>query len=392
MTWTTPDQLRAQLQRRWDRGELLSPAEREAAFPMPLRFRRPTPRELLERFAEVRDWIVALEAASGAGYGIVWSEINHRQLGANRVPSGAVVASLGDALGMIGKRRAAARYAALVAATDAACPGLGAWVRRRPLVALENADDWDRVLAVLNWFAAHPRPSIYLRQIDIEGVDTKFIEARRALIAELLDQVLPEGSVEAARSPTREFEERFGLRPKPTLIRFRLLDDSLALHGLTDLATPASEFARLRLGVERVFITENEINGLALPPAPRSLAIFGLGYGLDRLGAVPWLRDTAVSYWGDIDTHGFAMLDRLRALLPHTRSFLMDEETLLAHRSQWGREDVQYEGALPRLAPPERRVYDALLAGTWVPRLRLEQERIAFSWVRRALAEAVQGG
>lgn len=392
MTWTTPDDLRAQIQRRWDRGELLFPAERQVAFPMPLRLRRPTPRELLERFTEVRDWIAALEAASGAGYGIVWSEINHRQLGANRVPSGVVIASLDDALGVIGKRRAAARYAALVAATDAGCPALGVWVRRRPLLALENADEWDRVLAVVNWFAAHPRPSIYLRQIDIPGVDTKFIEARRALIAELLDKVLPEGSIEAARSATREFEERYGLRPKPTLIRFRLLDESLALHGLTDIATPASEFARLRLGVERVVITENEINGLALPSASRSLAIFGLGYGLDRLGAVPWLRDTAVSYWGDIDTHGFAMLDRLRALLPHTRSFLMDEETLLAHRPQWGREDVQYEGALPRLAPSERRVYDALMAGTWAPSLRLEQERIAFSWVRRALAEAVQGG
>jgi hypothetical protein len=392
MTWTTPDQLRAQIQRRWDRGELLFPAERQVAFPMPLRFRRPTPRELLERFAEVRAWIAALEAASGAGYGIVWSEINHRQLGANRVPSGVVVASLDGALGVIGKRRAAARYVALVAATDAGCPALGRWVRRRPLVALENAEDWDLVLAVVNWFAAHPRPSIYLRQIDVERVDTKFIEARRALIAELLDEVLPEGSVEAARSPAREFEERYGLRPKPTLIRFRLLDESLALHGLTDVAAPALEFARLRLGVEYVFITENEINGLALPRAPRSLVIFGLGYGLDRLGAVPWLRDTNVSYWGDLDTHGFAMLDRLRALLPQTRSFLMDEETLLAHRPQWGREDVQHEGALARLAPAERRVYDALLAGTWAPNLRLEQERIAFSWVRRALAEAVQGG
>jgi hypothetical protein len=392
MTWTTPDELRAQLQRRWDRGELLFPSERQVAFPMPLRFRRPTPRELLERFAEVRDWIAALEAASGDGYGIVWSEINHRQLGANRVPSGAVVASLDDALGMIGKRRAAARYAALVAATDVACPVLGAWVRRRPLVALENADDWDRILAVVTWFAAHPRPSIYLRQVDIEGVDTKFIEARRGLIAELLDQLLPDGSVDVARSPTREFEERYGLRPKPTLIRFRLLDESLALNGLTDVATPASEFARLCLGVERVFITENEINGLAFPPVPRSMAIFGLGYGLDRVGGVPWLRDTAVFYWGDIDTHGFAILDRLRALLPHTRSFLMDEETLVAHRPQWGREDVQYEGTLPRLAPPERRLYDSLLAGTWEPSLRLEQERIGFSWVRRALSEAVQGG
>lgn len=390
MSWTTPDELRAQLQRRWDRGELLSPVAREPSIPMLLPLRRPTPRDLSDRFEEVRGWIRSLEAGTHAGYTIVWSEVNHRQLGPNRVPTGIVVATLDDAQGLIGKRRAAARYATVVAQTEAGCPALGAWVRRRPLIALEHADDWERILAVVSWFATHPRPAIYLRQIDIAGVDTKFVEARRGLIAELLDQVIPETVVESALSPTRQFESRYGLRPKPTLIRFRLLDDGLALHGMTDISTPASEFSRLRLPVDRVFISENEINALALPSAPRSLVIFGLGYGLDRLGSVEWLRGTAVWYWGDIDTHGFAMLDRLRALLPDTRSFLMDEETLLAHRSMWGQEGVQHEGHLARLTPSERCVFEALRTDAWAPHLRLEQERIGFAWVERALANAVR--
>ncbi len=41
---------------------------------------------------------------------------------------------------------------------------------------------------------------------------------------------------------------------------------------------------------------------------------------------------------GDIDTYGFAMLDRLRSYHPHIRSLLMDEATLLQHRPLWGRE------------------------------------------------------
>jgi hypothetical protein len=389
MTWTTPDELRAQLQRCWDRGELLSPVERTPSFPMALRLRRPTPRDLSERFEEVRVWIRTLEAGAVAGYEIVWSEINHRQLGPNRVPSGIVVATLDDAHGLIGKRRAAARYAALVAQTEAACPALCSWVRRHPLVALEQADDWERLLAVVNWFAAHPRPGIYLRQLDIAGVDTKFVEARRGLMAALLDEVLPASAVASEHSPLRQFEARYGLRSKPATIRFRLLDDALAIHGMTDVSTPASAFARLRLPVERVFISENEINALALPPAPRSLVIFGLGYGLDRLGNIDWLRDAAVWYWGDIDTHGFAMLDRLRALIPAARSFLMDEETLLAHRPAWGREDVQHDGALGRLTPSEHRVFDGLRTDAWAPHLRLEQERIGFAWVERAIAIAV---
>ena len=83
---------------------------------------------------------------------------------------------------------------------------------------------------------------------------------------------------------------------------------------MTDLAVPAREFAALDLPVERVFITENEINGLAFPAVPGSMVIFGLGYGLDRLSEVGWLHRRDLYYWGDIDTYGFHILDRLRAL------------------------------------------------------------------------------
>jgi hypothetical protein len=45
------------------------------------------------------------------------------------------------------------------------------------------------VLRVLDWFAVHPRPGLYLRQLDIPGLHTKFVETHRALIAELLDRI-----------------------------------------------------------------------------------------------------------------------------------------------------------------------------------------------------------
>lgn len=64
---------------------------------------------------------------------------------------------------------------------------------------------------------------------------------------------------------------------------------------------------------------------------PCSLVVFSFGYGLDSLKKVGWLADTAIHYWGDIDNHGFAMLDWLRCYYPHARSLLMDRPTLLAH-------------------------------------------------------------
>ena len=68
-------------------------------------------------------------------------------------------------------------------------PELRAWVIKRPMTIVEHASDWQRVVAVLHWFKAHPRPGIYLRQLDIGGVDTKFIETHRGLMSQLLDAV-----------------------------------------------------------------------------------------------------------------------------------------------------------------------------------------------------------
>ena len=137
----------------------------------------------------------------------------------------------------------------------------------------------------------------------------------------------------------------------------------------------------------RVFITENEINYLAFPPAPDSLLVFGAGYGFDALAQAGWLADRALHYWGDIDTHGFAVLDQLRSRWPHAQSFLMDRPTLLAHSPQWTDEPQPTQRDLPRLAADERALYDDL---RWLrlqdTPLRLEQERIGFGWVERAVA------
>ena len=55
MRWTTPDDLKKQVQKLWDRGVLLSMmAGRESLFPLRLVIKRPTSRELSEEFPEVR--------------------------------------------------------------------------------------------------------------------------------------------------------------------------------------------------------------------------------------------------------------------------------------------------------------------------------------------------
>lgn len=113
-----------------------------------------------------------------------------------------------------------------------------------------------------------------------------------------------------------------------------------------------------------------------------------MGYGIDRLSEVAWLLDVEVWYWGDIDTHGFGILNRLRAKLPHTRSFLMDRETLLAHQDLWGEEpmDKRYIGEPSMLTDAEYALFDDLRNDRLGRCIRLEQERVSWGWLNDRLA------
>jgi len=149
----------------------------------------------------------------------------------------------------------------------------------------------------------------------------------------------------------------------------------------------ADSFARLAPAVSRVFITENEINYLSFPPMADSMILFGAGYGFDMLDPPGWLAQRQLVYWGDIDTHGYAILDQLRARLPHVTSLLMDMPTLLAHRGQWSVESKPLSRDLPRLVRDEAEVYDALRNMTLGQNVRLEQEMIGYGWLERRLGQ-----
>jgi hypothetical protein len=412
MTWSTPADLRLQVQKLWDKGDLLRPLVQGGAVPpRRLRLMGPSSTELTDRFDEVRVWMKALgcnaQTSEAPRYRIVLREFRHRVLGVNALPDEVWLDTLDDALALIGKQKDAKRFASLVQLTRDRQPVLLTWLEKRPLNALALADAWSRLLAVVSWLQAHPRPGIYLRQVDLPGVDSKFVEANRGVLGELLDLGLPPLAVDARASGASQFCRRYGFKDKPLRIRFRLLDASVAgsTSGLLpadaehDITLTQADFARLDLPVRRVFITENEVNFLAFPPLPGSMVIFGAGYGFDALASASWLHGCPLYYWGDIDTHGFAILDQLRAQFPHVQSLLMDRATLLAHHSQWGDELRPELRDLPRLNAAEAALFDDLRAqrlrdntsGVQRPAasVRLEQERIGFAWLERALAALV---
>jgi len=392
MSWTSAADLRAQVQRAWDRGDMLRATVDDAeSWSLRLTLKSPDAADLADRFEEVREWVHAVSQVPQVR--IEWREWNHRVQGLQRLPAAVWLDTLQDALAFAGKTLDAERFAAVWQQTTVLQPALLAWLSRRPIQALGLADRWERLLAVVAWLRAHPRPGVYLRQVDVPGVDSKFIETHRGVLAELLDLALPPETIETDATGAARFTRRFGFADKPVRIRFRLLDPALpSLPGcpaspgaLPDITLDAASFAALTLPVERVFITENETNFLAFPPVAGALVVFGSGYGWDALGRAEWLHRCPLHYWGDIDTHGFAILDQLRGELPGTTSFLMDRETLLAHRPHWGEEPDPARRDLPRLNAQEAAVYDDLRSGRFAPRLRLEQERVGFGWLTERL-------
>ena len=412
MRWTPPADLRTQVRRLWDRGKILSSlATGETFFPIRLVLKRPSAAELRDHFDEARTWSASLRAMPHVR--LTMREFRHRVSGANALPHEAWIDTVEDAVAWMGKQRETAAFRRVVEATGDRQPSLLPWLARRPLQALQLAGDWDRLLDVVGWLQDHPRPGVYLRQMDVPGVHSKFVEARRGVIGELLDCALPPESIDAGAAGAAGFARRYGFLDKPERIRFRVLDPARALlpgghiqdamHDagtsdagiggdgtgvgcIQDVTLDARTFAALDTGVSRVFITENEINFLAFPRMKDAMAIFGAGYGFESLGQAHWLARCRLFYWGDIDTHGFAILDELRGHFDQVESFLMDRDTFLAFESLWGAESSPIDRDLPRLTAGERALYDDLRDNRIGTHLRLEQERIGFAWVRNKLS------
>lgn len=382
----TPGEIKQKAFNYWRRQRVLRAwLNEEPLFPLAISCTSPGSRILSDHFGQVRDWIAQLKAASVKGFRIEYKEINHRQLGRQQIPRRIVFDTRDVFLNFIGKSAEFACFVKLAESTLARWPGLKAWFAQKPLTVLSYAEQWPRLLAVCAYFENNPCPDLYLRQLSIPGVDSKFIEQHKSVLTELLECILPEHAVDRSVSGLAEhgFERRFGLRFDPPLVRFRVLDPAQAITGLRDLSIPLADFRRLRLPATRVFITENKINGLSFPDLSDAAVIFGLGYGVRLLAEVSWLADKSIYYWGDIDTHGFAILSQLRGYWPHTQSFLMDEETLQRFRDLWVHEDdaKRFTGELQWLNEAEDKVFKAIRDNRIGANLRLEQERIDYRYL-----------
>ena len=379
-SWTYPVDVRTAVRKKWDSGALLG---RYAAGldwePLSVAIRGPSAREIGERLVEVRRWAAEWAEVAHGPLRVEYKQVGGRHFGVNSVPSRAWLDGYNDAWVLLRVQPEVRRLSKMI--DTARGTRLVPWLTGHPMRALRMAEAWDRLLATVRWIERQQAPGMYLRQVDVPGVDTKFIERHKGVLAELLDAQLEPSRVNAAAP---DFAGRYGFLRRPGYVRFRL---SAGFHGFSELSARTDEFTAAPDGITRAYVIENEITYLAFPVPVAGMVIFGGGYAVAVLESIGWLGSLDVIYWGDIDTHGFAILNRLRHHLPHARSMLMDRGTLLDHRDHWTTEPSPTTVALDLLAPAESTLYADLISNTYGRSVRLEQERVSFSAIGKAVAD-----
>jgi hypothetical protein len=372
------------LRRRWDSGVFLSARAAGRKWePVSLPISGPSAADLGENFAAAQAWALEWSAAPAA-LRVESRSVGGRKVGVNTVPGRAWVDSYDQLCSLLRVVRDARRFETLCEQTGQSEPVLLGWMVEHPMKVLTLADDWTRILGTVTWIARLQRPYVYLRQIDVPGVDTKFIEGHRAVLADLLDRRLPDDRIDRV-VPRSDFTGRYGFRKKPSYVRVRHLGAGALPGGYKEVALPVAELAANPLPISTVYVVENEVTYLAFPAVEDAVVFLGEGYAASRLQSLRWLEQRTVVYWGDIDTHGFRILDRLRSHFPQARSMLMDRTTLLAHETQWVTEPSPIRDPLIRLTADEQALYHDLVEDSFGTAVRLEQERVNYSILQDAL-------
>jgi hypothetical protein len=347
----------------------------EAFFPKTIPADKQPDADLAMLHRQLAPLVAASKERVGFGYTIRYERRKTRLHGIQDLPGAFVFETQADYLLFLEKMNEFNQFERDATSIAQQFPTLAGWLTAHPLRVVEYAGRWDDLLAVCHWFTTEWTPNrYYLRELTAP-VHTKFVEQHKVVLSQLLDVLLEERVNTSANS----FEHRFSLRYDEPLVRVRLLD--AALPGFRDVSLPVSEFRAAHFPARRVFILENKMNFLAFPEVPEAAAIWGGGFQVGNLKNTDWLASAEIFYWGDLDAHGFQILDQLRGYYPHTQSLLMDRETLHRFQVDWGTGAPMVMNRLPRLTEEEHSVFEFLKNNN----LRLEQEKIPQDWLVAAL-------
>ena len=351
-------------------------------FPLLFKLKTLKQNDIMKNYQIVLDEV---EYFKKSNLNIVYDEFHFKTIGSQKLPVEVVFETRNEFLSFIAKKSEFYQFMENYEKIVARYEVLKTLLRQKPKIIAQNFQNWERLLDVCDFFAVHSKPNVYVRELAIKNVDTKFIERNRATLDLLLSNILKcdEFDNSIINLGNYGFERKYGLKYPLPQVRFRILDDALKIRGLSDVTLNVDEFANLSIACENVYIVENQITTLSFPNMKNSIVIFGSGYGVGTLKNVQWLHEKNIYYWGDIDKDGFAILSQARGYFKNIKSIFMNEDVIDLFK-EFGVQDDKNENVfkeLKNLTADEQKVYDNLQNNFYANNFRLEQERLPFDYI-----------
>ena len=361
---------------------LLAVLNDESFFPQVIRCRKINPGDDFSQIsAQIKQISREEKSQKGYGYRVLFKSVNTRRHGPQTLPDKILFENKSDFLKYIGKDGEFRLLQEMISRTGKMMPMLLPWLKQHPRQLIRYLSEWPEILAVCRYFLENPRPALYIRELPIDNLDTKFIENHRGILTTLLDLLMP---ADAINNEEKDFARRYYLKYAQPLIRLRVLDPLLRPRNDypgESIAIPVEDFEMLQPPGNVVFITENLINFLTLPAFPDAIGILGNGFRVQLLRNVHWLQSRDIYYWGDIDVQGMQILSQLRGYHPQVQSLMMDFATLEGFRQFAVAGKPTKAVNLPHLTAQETELFDYLKRHN----LRLEQERIPQGFVNQQI-------
>ena len=340
--------------------------------------RAPTQKEASRSLNALDRWIIQWRNVDICGVEVIWKSVYWSWLGGERsipqrirflTPEGVYTF-----LNLLHQWKRAIKRIELARSSQFA-EGLLSLAQERHLLWESTDEEFDRYLNICRWLFDHYPADCYIREIPVEGVDTKWLERRRSAVARVVcaKRGIPYNLV--------DFFKSCGFKELPQTVR--VLHGQIFVTGL-----PSDEMVQLTPNTlnqgepKAVVIVENIQTGLSIDVPSSIPVLMGLGFALDVLSKIRWLQRVPLYYFGDLDVHGLLILSNLRQLFPQTQSFLMSESTLIKWKHLSVKDPTERLTISPsQLTESEMHLFKILQKDY----LRLEQERIPLSEINEVL-------
>ena len=345
--------------------------------------------DLLQRQKDLQSLIAKSKNKTGSGYALELETIQSRKNGKQTSISRILFETKDDFLSFINENKSYKRfYNAIELIKEShllSNENICKWSKSHLndlLSETENSHYWTDICLCAEWLNRNQDSKLYIREIPLP-VHTKFIEQNSKLI-----QSLTEKSDSAV-----PFEETFGLKIKPSSVRFRSLSEKVSLPfsttNLSECQIPIKDFECLDKEfsnqIKNIFIVENEMVYLTFPKVPNSICIWGHGYTVNTLNNIEWFNSKEIYYFGDLDEHGFDILSSYRRFYPNIQSFCMDGKTWNKYQ-EYAVDGKKLDGnKIPENLTDAEKSFFCTLRNS--KKDRIEQERISVEYIKSTIEQ-----